>query len=164
MKQNALKSQFKYFAVGVAVVFGMAFAQVNVSDHPMTEQDARIYDVQPIGYDTCDDDKKEQLDFTEKNENLDWQFFVTLDSDKHDMHVTVDSVDYTILGDTYVELHVSDDTQITRELESQIHNEIAQYFERLRIVWVKQQEELAHEAYWESKYEDMLFEAKYGGY
>lgn len=164
MKQNALKSQFKYIAVGVAVVCGMAFAQVNVSDQPMPEQDTRIYDVQPIGYDTPDDEKLELLDFDDKVENLDWQFFVTLDFDKKDVHITVDSVDYTILGDTYVELHVSDDTQITRELEAHIHNEIAQYFEKFRIAWIKEQEELAHEAYWESKYEDMVFEAKYGGY
>ncbi|MFV0411269.1 MAG: hypothetical protein ACK5LJ_16680, partial [Paracoccus sp. (in: a-proteobacteria)] len=100
-----LRAQIKFAVGALAMVAMLAFAQVK-TDQMINL--SKIHDVQDITLDDVDIDQK--LDFTELNSNLDHYMFVKLKQDNVDIHVIVDTVDYSLLNETVVELHIADNS------------------------------------------------------
>lgn len=147
---SKISNQFK-LAVGAAALFAML-----CSAQPKPEQPVQhVYDVQ--SYLNIDDVDAKKLDYTSINQNLDALFFVHFPDDDKDVHVVVDTVDYSMLTDTVIELHIADDTLVTRELEAQINHEITEYFDDKRQDWLRQEARDAEEAHAEYQYENVMY-------
>lgn len=121
-----LSTKFKFVALALLVVFMLGFTQA----HQPAMQPEQIHDAQRISFDATDD---KQLNFYNINEDLDYLFLVSLEQDNKNIHVIVNAVDYSIPYSTNISLYIADDTQVTRELESQINRELTAYFEDKQI-------------------------------
>ena len=139
--------------LALTMSFALASARNNIQ---AIEPEPQItYDVQPIQMDDVDYEK--ELDFTGLNQNLDYFLFVHLVTDNKDVHVIVDTIDYSTLNETVVELHIADDTLVTRELESKINHEITEYFDDKRHDWLKEEARIMEEIYAEDRYHDLVY-------
>ncbi len=121
-----LSTKLKFSALALLVMFMLGFTQA----HQPAMQSEQIHDAQRISFDATDD---KQLNFYNINEDLDYLFLVSLEQDNKNIHVIVDAVDYSIPYNTNISLYIADDTQVTRELESQINRELTAYFENKQV-------------------------------
>lgn len=136
---SKIQAQFKLAAGTLAFMCMLGFAQ------PQSQSAQIVHDAQYINIDASDENQIGNLNFNSINEDLDYLFFVHLAQDDVDMHVTVDTVDYSMPYDTTVGLYITDNTQVTRELESQINREITEYFTQKKQDYFAEQKEINDE-------------------
>lgn len=125
VSMNKFTKHFKLAASAAALIAALGFTQ---AQPPLTNDSPVVYDAQDFGFDAADE-YGVALNYQDINSDLGYLFFIELHKDDKDIHVIVDTVDYSVPYSTTVELYIADDTQVTRELESQINRELTAYFE-----------------------------------
>lgn len=152
---NTFTKHFKLAAGAAALIAALGFTQAH---QPAAQEQEVVYGAQGFDLDAADE-YGIALDYQDTNSDLGYLFFIGLHNDDKDIHVVVDTVDYSVPYSTTVELYIADDTQVTRELESQINHKITDYFAHKQEVYFAEQKEINDDL--EAEY---AFEARfYGG-